>query len=121
MIQPNALICLTQMAYNKFRQIVRPGGLLITDTRFVETSRKTDATQVELALYKSVMDQIGKPIVFNICMLGAVLQLTNLVSPDSIMKALETRIPERLLEMNQKALELGMKLAETENASVPKS
>lgn len=116
-IQPNALICLTQMAYNKFRHIVRPGGLLITDTRFVETSRKTDAKQVELPLYKSVMEQIGKPIVFNICMLGSVLELTSLVSPDSIMKALETRIPEKLLEMNQKALELGMALAKETNHS----
>ena len=39
-IQPNVLICLTQEAYNKFYQIIRPGGLLITDTRFVKTQKK---------------------------------------------------------------------------------
>ncbi|MEK6194951.1 MAG: 2-oxoacid:acceptor oxidoreductase family protein, partial [Deltaproteobacteria bacterium] len=32
-IQPNVLICLTQEAYNTFCNIIRPGGLLITDTR----------------------------------------------------------------------------------------
>jgi 2-oxoglutarate ferredoxin oxidoreductase subunit gamma len=46
-IQPNGLICLTQTAYNKFHHIIRPGGLLITDSRWVETSRKADAVQVE--------------------------------------------------------------------------
>lgn len=116
-IQPNALICLTQMAYNKFCHIIRPGGLLLTDTRFVETSRKADATQLELPLYESVMEKIGKPIVFNIGVLGAILELTDLVAADSIMKALETRIPQKLLEINRQALELGMDLAKATKPS----
>jgi len=61
----------------------------------------------------NVMEKIGKPIVFNICMLGAVIRLTDLVEPESIMKVLENRIPSDFLEMNRKALELGMELAET--------
>ncbi len=110
-VQPNVLICLTQEAYNRFHDIIRPGGLLITDTRFVETSRKVDAVQIELPIYQTVMDKIGKPIVFNICMLGVVIKLTQLVKPDSIMKTLEGRIPGSFLEMNRTALELGMELA----------
>ncbi len=110
-IQPNGLICLTQEAYNRFHNIVRPGGLLITDTRFVETSRKADAVQIELPIYQTVMDKIGKPIVFNICMLGVVIKLTQLVKPESIMKTLVGRIPGSFLEMNRSALELGMGLA----------
>jgi len=109
--QPNCLICLTQEAYNQFHNIIRPGGLLITDTRFVETSRKVDALQVELPIYQTVMDQIGKPVVVNICMLGVVIQLTQLVKPESIMKTLEGRIPAGFLEMNRKALNLGIELA----------
>ena len=112
-IQPNVLVCLTQDAYNNFAPIIRPGGLLMTDTRFVETERKVDARQIELPLYRTVMDQIGKPIVFNICMLGALMQLTALVKAESIMKVLETRIPADYLQMNQRALNLGANLAET--------
>ena len=111
-IQPNGLICLTQEAYNKFHNIVRPGGLLITDTRFVETSRKVDAVQIELPIYQTVMDKIGKPIVFNICMLGAVLRLTGIVKPESVMNVIANRIPSGFLEMNQNALNLGLELAE---------
>ena len=85
-IEPNVLICLTQLAYDKFSSIVRPGGLLLTDTRYVKTSRKSDARQVELPMHRTVMDKIGKPIVFNICVLGALLSLTDLMSPESIMK-----------------------------------
>ncbi len=109
-IEPNVLICLTQLAYDKFSSIVRPGGLLITDTRHVKTNRKSDAQQVELPMYKTVMDKIGKPIVFNISMLGAVLSLTNLLKPESIMSVLGTKMPAELLEMNREALDLGIEM-----------
>jgi 2-oxoglutarate ferredoxin oxidoreductase subunit gamma len=109
-IQPNMLVCLTQEAYNGFSPIIRPGGLLLTDSRFVKQERKVDAWQVELPMYKAVLDEIGKPIVFNICMLGAVVALTELVRPESIMAVLKERIPAGFLEMNQKALDLGIEM-----------
>ena len=109
-IQPNVLICLTQLAYDKFSSIVRPGGLLLTDTRYVKTSRKSDARQVELPMHRTVMDKIGKPIVFKICVLGALLSLADLVRPESIMKVLETRTPSELLGLNREALNLGMEM-----------
>jgi 2-oxoglutarate ferredoxin oxidoreductase subunit gamma len=109
-IQPNVLVCLTQEAYNKFYSIIRPGGLLISDTRYVQTEKKVDAQQKEIAMYDSVIDKIGKPIVFNICMLGAVIAITELIDPESIMKALENRIPPDFLEMNRQALDIGMAL-----------
>ena len=109
-IQPNILVCLTQQAYNKFYPIVRPGGLLITDKRYVQIERKVDARQKELPIYSTVMEKVGKPIVFNICMLGTVIGLTQLVQPESIMKVLDTRIPSGFLEMNRTALDLGIEL-----------
>ncbi len=114
-IQPNVLVCLTQLAYNKFYPIIRPGGLLISDTRFVKTERKVDAQQIELSMFQAVMDEIGKPIVFNICMLGVVIMLTDLVKPESIKKVLKDRIPSNFLKMNFNALDLGIGLAEALN------
>jgi len=50
--------------------------------------------------------------VFNICTLGVVIRMTDLVKAESIMKVLKDRIPSSFLEMNRKALDLGMNLAE---------
>ena len=111
-IQPNVLVCLTQQAYTNYYSILRPGGLFITDSHFVKLGKKVDARQVELPMYETVMEKIGRPIVFNICMLGAVIGLTKLVRPESIMKVLETQIPHSFLEMNRQALDLGLKLGE---------
>ena len=108
--QPNVLVCLTQEAYTKFYPIIRPGGLLLTDSRYVKMYTKVDARQVQLPMFKTVMEEIGKPIVFNICMLGAVIGATELVKQESIMKTLETRIPAGFLDLNRKALDIGMRL-----------
>lgn len=109
-VQPNVLVCLTQQAYNKFHGIIRPGGLLLTDSRYVKAEGNVDARQLQLPMYQSVMEQIGKPIVFNICMLGAILGLTDIVRPESVLKILENRIPAGFLDLNKQALDLGLKL-----------
>jgi 2-oxoglutarate ferredoxin oxidoreductase subunit gamma len=108
--QANVLVCLTQEAYMKFSPIIRPGGLLITDPRYVRIERTVDALQKELPMYQTVMEKIGKPIVFNICMLGAVVALTQTLRRESVMKMLEDRIPPAFLEMNRQALQLGFEL-----------
>jgi len=111
-LQPNVLVCLNQNSYNKFYPVIRPGGLLITDPRFVQTEKKVDAQQKELIMYETVMAKIGKPIVFNICMLGAVIALTELVKPESVMKVLALRIPQDFLDINRQALDIGLALGE---------
>lgn len=110
-VQPNILICLTQEAYNLYSAIIRPGGALITDSRFVQTTKKVDARQTELPMYESVMKEIGKPIVFNICVLGALIGSTELLRPESVMKAIGDKVPKAFLDMNNRAFELGLTLA----------
>jgi len=111
-INPHILVCLTQEAYNKYARILRPGGLLLTDEKYVEVDYKVDARQVALNMYRTVMDKIGKPIVFNICMLGAVIRLAGLIDPESVIKVLATKIPPGMIQMNSKALQIGLELAE---------
>lgn len=114
-INPDILVCLTQEAYNKYSGIIRPGGLLLTDSHYVKQEWKIDARHVELGMYRAIMDKIGKPIVLNICMLGTMIGLTGLVSTESIMRVLETKIPVDFLEINKRALEIGMQLADSHN------
>ena len=112
-IHPHILVCLTQKAYNNLSGIIWPGGLLLSDSHYVKQEPKVDARQVELGMYRAVMDKIGKPIAFNICMLGAMTRLTGLVRAESIMGVLETKIPVDFLEINKRALEIGQQLADS--------
>ncbi len=108
--QPNILVCLTQEAYNTYSGIIRPGGTLLTDKRFVQTTRKVDAKQIELPMYETVMEKIGKPVVFNICVLGALIGITEILQPQSVMASVADRVPKDFLTMNNRAFDLGLVL-----------
>lgn len=111
--QPNILVCLTQEAYGKFASIIRPGGRLIVDSRFVTLQQKVDAVQYELPMYAEAMNNIGKPIVYNMCVMGAVVGLSGVVKLASVEKVLEQRLPQVFVDMNRQALQLGNDLAST--------
>ena len=113
-IQPNILVSLTQESYNKFSPILRPGGLLLMDSKYVTIEKKVDAKHIALPMYETVMEKIKKPIVFNICMLGALIGISQLVKPESILKVLETTIPKDFMDMNKKALDIGFKMGEAQ-------
>lgn len=108
---PNFLVTLTQQAYDKFYYLIKPNGTIIADTRYVKDFTKADGALIKLPLYYRVMEEIGNPIVLNICTLGAVIEITKVVRPESIMKVLEQRMNPDYLEMNRKALELGRTVA----------
>lgn len=107
-VNANVLVCLTQEAYDKFGRIVQPGGFLLIDSLYVTNPKNTEARQVILPLFEATKKEIGNPIVFNIAVLGCVLSLTKIVRPESVLKALRTKIAPQYLDMNTKALELGM-------------
>ena len=108
--QPNILVCLTQDAYNSYSSVIRPGGILLTDSRYVQTIRKVDAKQVELPMYDSVMEKIGKPVVFNICVLGALIGITEVVKPRAVMATVTDRVPKDFVDLNNRAFDLGLVL-----------
>jgi len=110
--EPHIVVCLTQEAYNSFAPEIRPGGILLTDPHFVQTARKVDARQIELPMYETVMREIGKPIAFNICVLGALIGLTDLVRSESVLRAIKDRVPAEFVEMNERAFRLGFDLAQ---------
>ncbi len=111
-VQPNILVSLTQESYNNFSPIIRPGGLLLVDSKYVTIENKVAAKHISLPMFDTVQKEIGKPIVFNICMLGTLVGISGLIRPESIMKVLETTIPKDFMDMNKKALDIGIEMGE---------
>ena len=109
-LEADLLICLTQKAYDKFSRILRPGSILITDSYFVKSTDDVDGHCCELHLYETILEKVGKSVVFNIGVLGALLAVKPVVKPDSVMQVLESRLPPNLVEANRTALEIGYEL-----------
>ena len=61
-------------------------------------------------LAAAMSQKLGKPIVFNICVLGALLGINPIVSPASVMEVIKTRVPPEFVKMNNRALDIGLVL-----------
>lgn len=114
--EADVLVCLTQEAFSKYQQYLVPGGILITDSHSVKVPEGTNAKVYALPMHDKVMAEIGKAQVFNICVLGALLQITGVVKPQDAENTLKARFDERFFGNNKKALDLGMALAKAASA-----
>ncbi|HJD97703.1 2-oxoacid:acceptor oxidoreductase family protein [Mailhella massiliensis] len=109
--QPGILVALNQSSFMKYGNLIRPGGLLLTDSHLVYAARDLDVRHIALPLHETVLRELGGAQSLNICTLGALVALTRAVRPESVEKVLARRFPAAV-ESNLKALRLGLALGE---------
>jgi 2-oxoglutarate ferredoxin oxidoreductase subunit gamma len=101
------LLCLTQAAYDKYgKDFTR---VLILD-KDMDTKYPEPEKVVRIPILDTAAEKLGKPMVANIVALGAVNGVLNLVSKESLVKAVISRVPKGTEELNKRALESGYDL-----------
>ena len=102
------LLCLTQAAYDKYGKDYT--AVLVLDES-LEVKYAAPAKVVKLPILACAADKLGKPMVANIVALGAINGILNLVSMESLSKAVLSLVPKGTEELNKRALEAGFELA----------
>lgn len=101
---PHVLAVLFQEAYLKFRQDLRPGGLLIIEADLVTPEPGTPA----LALPATrIAEELGRRIVANVVLLGCLTRQTGLVSRNAVEQALRDTVKPNALALNLEAFAAG--------------
>ncbi|MBN1931398.1 MAG: 2-oxoacid:acceptor oxidoreductase family protein [Desulfobacterales bacterium] len=103
------LLAMSQNACDTYFSDLKPSGKLIVDSTFVKESPITDT--IFIPFTHIARTQIGKTIVANIVALGSICRISNIVSRDSLQKALVGLAPKGTKEVNLKALNAGIKAA----------
>jgi len=49
-------------------------------------------------------------VVFNICVLGTLIGITEVIKPKSVMAAVADRVPKDFVDLNNRAFDLGLAL-----------
>ncbi len=107
-IEPNILVVMSQPAYDSYAGTLKKGGVLLLDPDMVPKRNHNDVdTQVFMVPATKIAEQLGKTIVANVVMLGALVAVTNLVSLESFRKSLLSNIPKGTEKLNLSALEKG--------------
>ncbi|HJW76842.1 MAG TPA: 2-oxoacid:acceptor oxidoreductase family protein [Thermoleophilia bacterium] len=109
---PDVTLCLSQEAFDGYAAETRQGGVVLYDRDLVSPRPLEGVRLVGLPFSDAAEHELGRVVVANVVALGALLAVTGLVSPDALREALARRMPARSVELNLKALDVGLALRE---------
>jgi 2-oxoglutarate ferredoxin oxidoreductase subunit gamma len=109
-IQPDVFLAMNQKSLDTFISELKPDGLLLVDADLVT---EFPARQAVALPFTRIARDLGKVMVANIVALGALSQLTGLVSLQGLAAALRARVPRGTEELNQRALAAGVAAAQS--------
>jgi 2-oxoglutarate ferredoxin oxidoreductase subunit gamma len=105
------LLAMTQEAADKYVKDVKPGGVVVVDTTFVERAPAGDFSVHAFPITKLAEGQLGRAIVANIVALGIIQKISGIVSEEAVLTAIRTRVPKGTEELNIKAFRIGQEQA----------
>lgn len=111
------LVAMSQPALNQYLKRLKPGGTLIFDPEYVFRPERADIQVISVAATEAA-GQLGNKIVANMFMLGFIQQLTGLITSDALCEVISNNVPEKYIELNEKAARSGMALAKEMNVTV---
>ena len=103
------LLAMNQKSCDEFYPDLKPGGLLVVDSTFVKQVPTPKVFQIPFT--RIAREKLKREMVANIVALGALTQLTSIVSPKSMEMAVLGRVPRGTEKLNRDALKAGMSAA----------
>ena len=104
------MLALTQDAADKYINSLKAKGILIIDSSVENVPDRDDITIYNIPILDTATKELNKPMVANIIALGSIIELTDIVTRESLEKAVLGRVPRGTEDLNRKALEIGIKL-----------
>ena len=105
--QPDIMVIMSQEAYNRFAQELKPGGILIIEEDLVRVSNINRDKQVYAIPATRFAEELGKRMVLNSVMVGFFTAVTKLLTADAVRKAVADSVPPAFRELNLRAFEKG--------------
>lgn len=105
--RPHVLVLMSQGSWASYGSSIRQGGILIVDEDLVVVDRELEGVTVYRVPATRMAEELGKTIVANIVMLGALSALGGVVSHEAAREAVLQSAPKGTEELNQKAFERG--------------
>jgi Pyruvate/2-oxoacid:ferredoxin oxidoreductase gamma subunit len=105
---PDVLVAMNEISLHKFAREVVPGGLILYNGSNLPEGFDDSEVHVVCIPAGEIADVVGSPKAANIVMLGALLEATECLNPETAMKVLEAKVKKvQLLEIDRKALAAG--------------
>lgn len=118
--EPTVLIAMNRPSLEKFEPAVVPGGLILVNSSLIDIkTKRTDVRTIYIDANR-MAEELGNVRVANNIILGVLVELTGVVSKESVLSTLAEVLPKkyhRLIGVNGEALEKGRQLAQEYSAA----
>ena len=102
---------MSQGAYDlNWKDMKGKSGLILYDRSLITPREGVEIRQVGLPCTEFALKRLKSKQVANLVLLGALVEITKIVSPKAIRKAIALHVSERFRVLNLKALRIGMAL-----------
>ena len=105
--RPDILVVMSQEAYTRFTQQLKPGGILITEQELVQVDGVPENVRMFGVPATRLAEDLGRKVVLNIVMVGFFAAVTRMLDPDSLRQAVADSVPPAMQKLNLQAFDKG--------------
>lgn len=105
---PNIYVIMSQQGFEKYGADAPEDALMLVDSELVLS--RPECACIEIPATTEAKENLGRVIVANIVMLGALVTATGVVTEDAIEKAVLDSVPKGTEDLNLRALHRGFEL-----------
>lgn len=114
--QLDVLVALSQAAYEAYIPALKKDGTLIVEDDLVDTGDGSLHRTFRIKATDIAHKKFGRKIMANMVMLGFICAILELVSKESLERAILSNVPKGTEAMNQQAFEEGYRMGKDESA-----
>jgi 2-oxoglutarate ferredoxin oxidoreductase subunit gamma len=114
---PGIYVIMSQEGFEKYGANAQEDAVMFVDATLVHSRPKCRC--IEIPATQQAKSVLGKDIVANIVMLGALVAATHVVTETALEKAILDSVPKGTEALNQKALKIGLELGRAPGGEIP--
>ncbi|MGD2065296.1 MAG: 2-oxoacid:acceptor oxidoreductase family protein [Dehalococcoidia bacterium] len=109
-VAADILIAIYQTAYNKYIERVKPGEAVVIYDECVIPKEMEGLKHIRIPAIDTAVKEFGNKTAANVIILSAAVNMTEVVSKEALESAIGEIVPERLKQINLKAMDIGFRL-----------
>jgi 2-oxoglutarate ferredoxin oxidoreductase subunit gamma len=107
---PDIYVIMSQDSFDQYGVKAKPDAIMVLDSGLVHD--RPNCTYYEVPASRVAKEELGRVIVANIIMLGALVAATGVIGREALKQGILTSVPKGTEELNMKAMTQGFELIE---------
>ncbi|MFQ5612800.1 MAG: 2-oxoacid:acceptor oxidoreductase family protein [Anaerolineae bacterium] len=104
-------LSLAQMSFDKFGADLTPQTVILIDQNLVPDVSDREHKIYQYPFVEVAKNELGNEILCNIMALAVMAELTGVVSRDALWQAIQARVPQKYIDLNEQAMHRGFEIA----------